>query len=166
MIPFLPRPSNATRITDNATIYYRRMGGVGVEVHSKRKDFEDHSNHHLLLFILSHQHSSFFSPLNLPLSLPLALNMQHPTTRVDRKLLQTSLPDRVAFARDFVGFSDEDGETLNAAAALVGPLVKGVVDGVYGESFLNPFFLGEDEARQMEGNRVASSPSLPLLPRR
>lgn len=58
--------------------------------------------------------------------------MNHPMQHVDRETLQTSLPDRVAFARDFVGFSDEDGETLNAAAALVGPLVKGVVDGVYG----------------------------------
>jgi len=63
--------------------------------------------------------------------------MSHPTTRIDRHLLQTDLPSRVAFARDFVGFSEEDGETLNAAAGLVGPLVKDVVDGVYGESSLN-----------------------------
>lgn len=55
--------------------------------------------------------------------------MQH----VDRHKLQTSLPDRIAFAREFIGFSVEDGETLNAAASLVGPLVKGVVDGVYGQ---------------------------------
>ncbi|KAL7413134.1 Protoglobin-domain-containing protein [Mrakia frigida] len=57
--------------------------------------------------------------------------MQH----VDRHKLQTSLPDRIAFAREFIGFSVEDGETLNAAASLVGPLVKGVVDGVYEHLF-------------------------------
>lgn len=55
--------------------------------------------------------------------------MQH----IDRSKLQTSLSARIAFARSFIGFTDEDGEALNAAAPLVAPLVQGVVDGVYGK---------------------------------
>lgn len=57
--------------------------------------------------------------------------MQH----VDRNLIMTSLPDRVAFLRSFIGFSKEDGEILNSAAPLVVPLAKGVVDAVYDHLF-------------------------------
>ncbi|ORY90649.1 Protoglobin-domain-containing protein [Leucosporidium creatinivorum] len=57
--------------------------------------------------------------------------MQH----IDRNLIQTSLLDRVAFLRSFIGFSKEDGETLNSAAPLVVPLAKGVVDAVYDHLF-------------------------------
>lgn len=60
--------------------------------------------------------------------------MQH----FDRDRLINSLPDRIEFARAFIGFTEEDGKTLNAAAGLVGPLVGGVVDGVYGASGTRP----------------------------
>lgn len=53
----------------------------------------------------------------------------------DRTLLQTSLEVRVAFMRDFIGFSAADADVLNGAATLVAPLIKGIVDGVYSHLF-------------------------------
>ncbi|GAA5923037.1 hypothetical protein JCM1841_000290 [Sporobolomyces salmonicolor] len=50
---------------------------------------------------------------------------------VDRDLVRHDLESRIAFARDFLGFSKEDGEALNAAAPLVAPLVAGITDAVY-----------------------------------
>lgn len=53
---------------------------------------------------------------------------------IDRDRLQSDLAYRVSFARQFIGFSQDDADALNAAAPLVAPLVKGVVDGVYSTS--------------------------------
>lgn len=53
----------------------------------------------------------------------------------DRTLLTTSLEVRVAFMRDFIGFSEVDAEVLNGAAAVVAPLITGIVDGVYAHLF-------------------------------
>lgn len=37
--------------------------------------------------------------------------------------------------RDFIGFSAGDAATLNGAATLVAPLIKGIVDNVYAHLF-------------------------------
>ncbi|KAG6879891.1 hypothetical protein C0992_010244, partial [Termitomyces sp. T32_za158] len=41
------------------------------------------------------------------------------------------LPTRIAYLRDFIGFSQADADALHAAAPVVGPLVPTVVDTVY-----------------------------------
>ncbi|KAG6891935.1 hypothetical protein C0993_005553, partial [Termitomyces sp. T159_Od127] len=41
------------------------------------------------------------------------------------------LPTRIAYLRDFIGFSQADADALQAAAPVVGPLVPTVVDTVY-----------------------------------
>ncbi|KAI5799882.1 Protoglobin-domain-containing protein [Geopyxis carbonaria] len=43
----------------------------------------------------------------------------------------SSLPERVAYLRAFLNFTDDDAAALHAAAPLVGPLVPAVVDAVY-----------------------------------
>ncbi|GAA5829373.1 hypothetical protein JCM11251_005025 [Rhodosporidiobolus azoricus] len=45
--------------------------------------------------------------------------------------IRQSLEWTVAFGRDFMGFSEEDGKVLNSLATMVSPLVKPIVDGVY-----------------------------------
>ncbi|GAA5868677.1 hypothetical protein JCM8547_003779 [Rhodosporidiobolus lusitaniae] len=46
-------------------------------------------------------------------------------------LMRTDLEWRVVFARDFLGFTDEDGATLNSVKSIVAPLVEPIVDSVY-----------------------------------
>ncbi|KAL8280961.1 hypothetical protein RQP46_006640 [Phenoliferia psychrophenolica] len=63
--------------------------------------------------------------------------MSTPTTiiTIERELLLTDLHYRVAFDRDFVGFSEVDEKVLHDAAPLVLPLVKTIVDGVFDHLF-------------------------------
>ncbi|BGP14551.1 hypothetical protein JCM10213v2_002500 [Rhodosporidiobolus nylandii] len=48
-----------------------------------------------------------------------------------RDLIANDLDWRVAFGRDFIGFTEEDGKALNSVAKLVTPLINPIVDAVY-----------------------------------
>ncbi|GAA6059465.1 hypothetical protein JCM10212_005404 [Sporobolomyces blumeae] len=64
---------------------------------------------------------------------------------VDRDEVRNDLHARVAFARDFLGFTEADGKALNAAAPLVALLVHSITDEVYLHlfeySYTKAFFL-------------------------
>ncbi|GAA5936690.1 hypothetical protein JCM3775_000168 [Rhodotorula graminis] len=53
----------------------------------------------------------------------------------DRDLIRDDLEHRVAFARDFLRFTEDDGKVLNSVAPLIAPLIKPTVDGVYTQLF-------------------------------
>jgi len=53
----------------------------------------------------------------------------------DRDLIRDDLEHRVAFARDFLRFTKEDGKVLNSVAPVIAPLIKPTVDNVYSQLF-------------------------------
>ncbi|GAA5884557.1 hypothetical protein JCM6882_005298 [Rhodosporidiobolus microsporus] len=62
-----------------------------------------------------------------------------PFDMAHKEEISQNLEWRVAFGRDFLGFSEEDGKTLNSVAKIVTPLIKPIVDGVYIHLFEYPY---------------------------
>ncbi|GAA6019434.1 hypothetical protein JCM10207_001385 [Rhodosporidiobolus poonsookiae] len=81
-----------------------------------------------------------------------------------RDLIRDDLEWRVAFGRDFIGFTEEDGQTLNSVAKVVTPLVNPIVDAVYIHLFNFPytkaFFLKRNVG--FEGSHASTVDSLGL----
>ncbi|WP_425613790.1 protoglobin family protein [Anatilimnocola sp. NA78] len=55
--------------------------------------------------------------------------------RIDESRLENDLAYRVGYTTEFIGFGPEDIATLHASAALLAPLVPGLVDAVYVKLF-------------------------------
>lgn len=54
---------------------------------------------------------------------------------IDESRLETDLAYRVGYTSEFMGFGQEDIDTLHASAAVLGPLVPSLVDAVYDKLF-------------------------------
>lgn len=54
---------------------------------------------------------------------------------IDESRLETDLAYRVGYTSEFMGFGQEDIDTLHASAAVLGPLVPALVDAVYDKLF-------------------------------
>ncbi len=54
---------------------------------------------------------------------------------IDEPRLESDVAYRYEYLAEFIGFDEEDVETLHNAAAIVGPLVPQLVDGVYQKLF-------------------------------
>jgi hypothetical protein len=54
---------------------------------------------------------------------------------IDESRLETDLAYRVGYTSEFMGFGQEDIDTLHASAAVLGPLVPTLVDAVYDKLF-------------------------------
>lgn len=70
---------------------------------------------------------------------------------VDVDLINTSLPDRIAYLSRFLGFGPQDLEILTEIAPIARTLVPGLVDGVYEHLFsfdvTKRVFLNRNEVR-------------------
>ncbi|GAA6037943.1 hypothetical protein JCM8097_009501 [Rhodosporidiobolus ruineniae] len=81
-----------------------------------------------------------------------------------KDLIRDDLEWRVAFGRDFIGFTEEDGKTLNSVASVVTPLINPIVDAVYVHLFNFPytkaFFLKRNVG--FEGDHAATLEALAL----
>lgn len=80
-------------------------------------------------------------------------------THVDVDLINTSLPDRVAYLTSFLGFGPQDLAILTEIAPIARSLVPGLVDGVYEHLFeydvTKRVFLNRNEVRRHELVRCA-----------
>ena len=54
---------------------------------------------------------------------------------IDEQKLETDLGYRFAYLTEFIGFGAEDIEVIHGSAALLGPLVPGLVDAVYAKLY-------------------------------
>ncbi len=54
---------------------------------------------------------------------------------IDEPRLESDIGYRYGYLADFMGFSDDDIETIHGAAAVLAPLVPGLVDAVYDKLF-------------------------------
>ena len=59
----------------------------------------------------------------------------HPIQRVDEPRLESDLAYRFEYVSGFMGFGSEDVDALHGAAAVLAPLVPGIVDAGYDKLF-------------------------------